>query len=57
MSITERWTAAHSALAAHSIRLDGHDLDIDQAEAMAAIADKRVDPAVITSRAAAAVAS
>ena len=45
MTPAERWLAAYGTLAAHGIRLNGHDLSLEAAEAIAAIADRRVSPA------------
>ena len=45
MTPAERWLAAHATLTAHGIRLNGHDLSLEAAEAIAAIADGRVSPA------------
>lgn len=49
-----RFLAAHQALAAHGVCLDGHDLTLEQVEAIAAIADKAVSPSVVTGQKAAA---
>lgn len=48
MSPANRFLAAHRALDAHGVHLDGHDLSLEQMEAIAAIADRVVSPAVVT---------
>jgi hypothetical protein len=45
-----RFLAAHRALDAHGVHLDGHDLTLEQMEAIAAIADRVVSPAVATAQ-------
>lgn len=48
MTPAARWLTAHRTLAAHGIRLDGTDLTLEQAEAMAAIADQRPNPVPVS---------
>lgn len=48
MSPANRFLAAHRALDAHGVHLDGHDLTLEQMEAIVAIADRAVSPAVVT---------
>lgn len=56
MSPADRFLAAHRTLAAHGVRLDSHDLTLEQAEAIAAIADGAVSPPAVPGRPAKAVA-
>lgn len=50
MSAAARFLAAHRSLAAHGVNLDCHDLDLDQVEAIAAIADRAVSPEIVASQ-------
>lgn len=50
MSPASRFLAAHRALDAHGVHLDGHDLTLEQMEAMVAIADRAVSPDAVTSQ-------
>lgn len=47
MTLADRFFVAHQTLAAHGVRLDGHDLTLEQAEAIVLIVNGDVDPAVI----------
>jgi hypothetical protein len=50
MSPAARFLAAHKALDAHGVHLDGHDLTLEQVEAIAAIADRAVSPSAVTAQ-------